>query len=69
MESDLHMYIQSSDRAWSPILLNIILIETDLYLSWRVPDLTWIEGEIFLNREDRKNVRKSIDAMDHMLQV
>ena len=39
MESDLHMYIQSSDRAWSPILLNIILIETDLYLSGRVPDL------------------------------
>ena len=33
------MYIQSSDRAWSPILLNIILTETDLYLSWRVPDL------------------------------
>ena len=41
MESRLFIYIESSDGAWSLILMDIILTETELYLPWRVPHLTW----------------------------
>ena len=39
MESRLFIYIESSDGAWSLILTDIILSETDLYLPWRFPHL------------------------------
>ena len=41
MECRLCIYIESSDGAWSLILIDLILTETDLYLPWRVPHLTW----------------------------
>ena len=40
VESDLYMYSQSSEGGRSPIPLDIILTETDLYLLGRVPHLT-----------------------------
>ena len=56
------MYIQSSDRAWSPILLNIILTETDLYLSWRVPDLTWTTD----NKDDKKDDQDAFTTYEEL---
>ena len=39
MEPGLCIYIQSSEGVGSPILMDIILSETGLYLPWRVPHL------------------------------
>ena len=39
LESDLYKYSQALEGGWSPIPLDIILTEADLYLLWRLPHL------------------------------
>ena len=43
LESDLYKYSQALEGGWSPIPLDIILTEADLYLLWRLPHLTCTE--------------------------
>ena len=40
LESDLYKYSQALEGGWSPIPLDIILTEADLYLLRRLPHLT-----------------------------
>ena len=67
LESDLYKYSQALEGGWSPIPLDIILTEADLYLLWRLPHLTCLmDGEMILSWLISQDVFETKDEIEEV---